>query len=42
MEFQVARWEIERDKVEISYTARQAMPEVQISKWATRWDQLIS
>jgi hypothetical protein len=42
MEFQVVRWAMERDQVEISYTARGAVLKVQIIRWAMRWDQLIS
>jgi hypothetical protein len=42
MDFQVARWEMERDQVEVSSTSRGAVSKVHISKWAMRWDQLIS
>jgi hypothetical protein len=38
MEFQVARWEMERDQWEVSYIARGAAMKVQIVRWEMRWD----
>jgi hypothetical protein len=42
MDFQVARWAMEIDQVEVSYTARGAVMKVKISRWEMIWDQLIS
>jgi hypothetical protein len=42
MDFQVARWEMERDQVEVSYTVRREVLKVQISRWEMRWDHSIS
>lgn len=42
MDFQVARWEMDRDQVEVSYDGRGEILKFHISRWEMRWDQLIS
>jgi hypothetical protein len=38
--FKFPRWEIERDQVKVSYTARREVLKVQVARRAMRWDRL--